>query len=183
MIALAGIVALGGGSIDRDIEARLRNAFGSPRKPPTTIEVEGGLFVQAAPAAVGVRHAASVIHRAGRGLFAAVARLDNREELGDALDLTSGEIAGETDAVLIRRMHERWGDAGLARCLGAFAYASWDAHARRLTLARDCLGHRPLFFHHAPRRVVFATTLRALLALPDVPRAIDEIELADFLAL
>jgi asparagine synthase (glutamine-hydrolysing) len=183
MIALAGIVALGGGSIDCDIEARLRNAVDSPRNPPTMIGVEGGLFVQAAPAALGARHADLVIHRDGSGLFAAVARLDNREELGDALGLASGELAGETDAVLIRRMDERWGDAGLARCLGAFAYASWDAHARRLTLARDCLGHRPLFFHRGPRCVVFATTLRALLAFPEVPRAIDEIELANFLAL
>jgi asparagine synthase (glutamine-hydrolysing) len=183
MIVLAGVVALGEAAIDPDLEPRLKHAVGSPQSLLTTIAVEGALFVQAAPAGRRIPHADSVIRRDGRELFAAVARLDNREELGDALGLASRELPGESDAVLIRRMYERWGDAGLARCVGAFAYASWDARARRLTLARDCLGHRPLFFHRGPRWVVFATTLRALFALPDVPRAIDEIELANFLAL
>jgi len=183
MSVLAGIIALGEASLDRDIELRLKNAVGSSQNLLTMVGVEGALFVQAAPAAQGIPYGSLVVRRERGELFAASARLDNREELGDALGLAPRELAGETDAVLVRRMHERWGDAGLARCLGAFAYASWDARARRLTLARDCLGHRPLFFHHAPRRVVFATTLRALLALPDVPRAIDEIELANFLAL
>src|SRR5262249_29390389 len=183
MIVLAGIVALGEPGVDRDVELRLRHAVGSPRNLLTMVGVEGAVFVQAAPAARGLPHGSSVIRREGDELFAAIARLDNREELGDALGLASRELAGETDAVLIRRMYERWGDAGVARCLGAFAYASWDARARRLTLARDCLGLRPLFFHLGPRRAVFATTLRALFALPDVPRAIDEIELANFLAL
>ena len=182
MVVLAGIVAVGGGSLDRETEVRLRNAVGSSRRPPTLIGAEGALFVQAAPAASRIHQGGSV-HRDGRGLFAAAARLDNRDELGDALGLARAELRSETNAVLIRRAHERWGDAGLARCLGAFAYASWDADARRLTLARDCLGHRPLFFHRGPRHLVFATTLRALFAFPEVPRAIDEIELADFLAL
>ena len=79
-------------------------------------------------------------------------------------------------------MHERFGDDGVARCLGAFAFARWDAEARRLTLVRDCLGNRPLFYHRGPRFVAFATTLRSLLALPGVPRAIDELGLAQFIA-
>ena len=79
-------------------------------------------------------------------------------------------------------MHERFGDAGVARCLGAFAFALWDAEARRLTLGRDCLGNRPLFYHRGPQFVAFATTLRSLLALPGVPRAIDELALAQFIA-
>ena len=79
-------------------------------------------------------------------------------------------------------MHERWGEAGVARCLGAFAFALWDAEARRLTLGRDCLGNRALFYHRGPQFVAFATTLGALLALPGVPRAIDEMALAQFMA-
>jgi asparagine synthase (glutamine-hydrolysing) len=79
-------------------------------------------------------------------------------------------------------MHERWGDDGVARCVGAFAFARWDAAARRLTLGRDCLGNRPLFYHRGPHFVAFATSLRGLLALPGVPRALDEMALAQFIA-
>ena len=53
---------------------------------------------------------------------------------------------------------------------------------RRLTLGRDCLGNRPLFFYRTGDFVVFASTLKILLALPEVPRELDEIVLANFLA-
>ena len=182
MTVLAGIVAVGSGLIDPDIEFRLQRAVGSSRKTAPIVAVDGAVYAQSAPAASGPRQANPVVGRGGRELFAAIARLDNREELGAALGLASGEIARESDAMLIRRMHERWGDAGVARCLGAFAFALWEADARRLTLGRDCLGNRPLFFHCGPQFIAFATTLGALLALPDVPRAIDEIELANFIA-
>jgi asparagine synthase (glutamine-hydrolysing) len=79
-------------------------------------------------------------------------------------------------------MLERWGDAGVARCLGTFAFALWDADTRRLTLGRDCLGNRALFYHCGEAVVSFATTLGALLALPGVPREINEITLAHFIA-
>src|SRR5262249_58203030 len=70
--------------------------------------------------------------RRSSDLFAACARLDNRVELGAALGLAPTDLARTRDAVLILRMMERWGDAGVARCLGAFAFALWDADARRL---------------------------------------------------
>src|SRR5439155_25822073 len=86
------------------------------------------------------------------------------------------------DPLLIRRAIERWGDAGVARCLGAFAFALWESEAGRLTLGRDCLGKAPLFFHRARGFVAFATTPGMLLSLPGVPREIDELALANFLA-
>ncbi len=118
----------------------------------------------------------------GLALFVALARLDNREELGASLGLGGAELARTSDARLLLTMYERWGDNGVARCVGSFAFAQWDAVARRLTLGRDCLGNRPLFYHRGPGFVAFSTTLGALLALPGVPRAIDELALAQFIA-
>ena len=71
----------------------------------------------------------------------------------------------------------------MGKIVGAFAFAAWDEHLRRLFLARDCLGNVSLFFHAQPEFVAFATTLNALLALPCVPREIDEVILGHFLAL
>src|SRR5437660_1497931 len=81
-------------------------------------------------------------------------RLGNREDLGAALGLTPAETRAAPDPVLLRRAIERWGDAGVARCLGAFAFALWESEAGRLTLGRDCLGRAPLFFHRAREWVV-----------------------------
>ena len=181
MSAFAGIVALDGRSIDRRAEAFAASAVTALRGTRTvTRRLDGALFVLRAPSGnSGDAHAST--GNDGRALFASLARLDNHEELGSALGLAPAELAQVPDAVLIRRMNERWGDAGIARCLGAFAFALWDADARRLTLGRDCLGNRSLFYHHGPDFVAFATTLGTLLALPGVPREIDEIALANFM--
>ncbi len=115
-------------------------------------------------------------------LFVADARLDNRAELGAVLGISPIELARVQDATLVLRVYQRLGDAGLAQCLGAFSFALWDLGARRLTLGRDCLGNRAMFFFRGHGFVAFATTIGILLALPGVPREIDELTLANFLA-
>src|SRR5580698_8054169 len=181
MSAFAGIIALDGGPLDRRAEAFAASAVTALRGGRTVARrIDGALFVLRLPSG-GSGDAHVSTGNDGRALFAALARLDNREELGGALGLAPAELAQVPDAALIRRMNERWGDAGVARCLGAFAFASWDTDTRRLTLGRDCLGNRSLFYHHGPEFIVFATTLGALLALPGVPREIDEIALANFM--
>ncbi|HEY1979767.1 MAG TPA: asparagine synthase-related protein [Xanthobacteraceae bacterium] len=139
--------------------------------------IDGALFVQQTGNGDTLPMQGSV-----RNLFAANARLDNRSELGEALAITPPDLAATPDGALILRMFERWGEAGIARCLGAFAFALWDTSARRLILGRDCLGNRALFFHRGDGFVAFATTLRTMLAMACVPRAIDEMTLADILA-
>jgi asparagine synthase (glutamine-hydrolysing) len=112
-------------------------------------------------------------------LFAASSRLDNRSEVATAAGL--GGDASEAEC--IQRTFEARGDAGIAKLQGAFAFAHWDAGTAELTLARDCLGFHPLFYHSGNGFAVFASNLADLLALPDVPRELDERMLANFLAL
>src|SRR3984957_19281062 len=185
MSALAGFVALDGAPIASEAEASAARAITALRGGRTVVRrVADAAFVQLLPSAdapmAGETHPLTAAD--GCSLFAALARLDNREELAARLGLGSAELARTSDARLLRSMHERFGDDGVARCLGAFAFALWDADTRRLTLGRDCLGTRPLFYHRGPQFVAFATTLRALLALPGVPRALDELALAQFIA-
>ena len=113
-------------------------------------------------------------------LGVADARLDNRDELGAMLGVSRDELARTGDAALLCRTVVRWGDAGLAKVLGAFAFAIWDEKERRLTLGRDCIGHRTLFYHVAGGSAAFATSLNSLLAIPGVPRSIDDVGVANF---
>src|SRR5947208_2768372 len=67
----------------------------------------------------------------------------------------------------------------LAAMAGALRHRGPDS--RRLVLARDRLGKKPLYWHHGPAGLAFASELGALTACPDVPRTIDERAVADFL--
>jgi asparagine synthase (glutamine-hydrolysing) len=185
MSALVGIVALDGAPIDREMEASASRAITAIRGGQVAVRrVPGAAFVQrdssAGTPAAG--EAYPLTGADGRSLFAAIARIDNREELAAGLGLSSTELARTSDTRLLSSMYERWGDDGVARCVGSFAFARWDAGERRLKLGRDCLGNRPLFYHRGSHYVVFATSLGTLLAIPGVPRAIDEIALAQFIA-
>jgi asparagine synthase (glutamine-hydrolysing) len=66
---------------------------------------------------------------------------------------------------------------------GMFAVAIWDRPRRRLVLGRDRLGKKPLYFLHQPGRIAFASELKSLLEIPDVPRQVDATSLDHYLAL
>ena len=179
MSAFAGIVSLAGNPVDPNLLDRAAGVLTRASKARTITRSFRSAAIVELLSPAEARASGTQNHHAP---FAAVVRLDNREELASALGLAGTELAQTSDAAFIQRVFERWGDAGVAKCLGAFAFAHWDGGARRLTLGRDCLGNRSLFYHLGPEFICFATTLGALFALPGVPRAIDEIALANFIA-
>jgi asparagine synthase (glutamine-hydrolysing) len=111
------------------------------------------------------------------------ARLDNRPELIAALGLKDRPSRGISDSDLILAAYRQWGWACPPRLAGDFAFAVWDARLRRLFCARDRAGVKPFFYYRSPRVFAFATELPALLALPQVPRRLNELAVADYLAL
>jgi asparagine synthase (glutamine-hydrolysing) len=76
-----------------------------------------------------------------------------------------------SDTEVIVHGYEQWGEQCVDRFRGMFAFAVWDATARRLLLARDRLGVKPLYYAEIPGRgLVFGSELKSLLEDPDVPR-------------
>ncbi len=73
------------------------------------------------------------------------------------------------------------GPAGLADVDGMFAIAIWDAQRRRLLLARDRAGEKPLFYAHVGDAVWFASEIQALLEHPSLSRDLDSAALDDYL--
>lgn len=119
----------------------------------------------------------------GRLVLVADIRLDNRGELIAELALSQAQARTMCDAALLLAALERWDDRCLDRIVGDFAFALWDVGKRRLFLARDFLGQRPLHFHRGTRFFAFASMPKGLHALADVPYAPDEQRVAEFLAL
>jgi asparagine synthase (glutamine-hydrolysing) len=79
---------------------------------------------------------------------------------------------------------EAWGIAATVRRLnGMFAFAVWDAREKTLTLARDRLGIKPLYFYRQGDDVYFGSEIKALLVHPEVARRIDPVGLHYYLSL
>jgi asparagine synthase (glutamine-hydrolysing) len=87
------------------------------------------------------------------------------------------------DAETVVHLHEEYGDAGVHLLRGMYAYAVWDRRRRRLLLARDRVGIKPLYYAQAGRMLAFASEVRALLTVPDVARTLDPDAVAQYLTL
>jgi asparagine synthase (glutamine-hydrolysing) len=114
----------------------------------------------------------------GNRVLVADARLDNRDELGDALGIDHPARRVMADSEMLLRAYERWEIGCLDRLVGEFAFAIWHARERRLVCARCHVDGPPIYYHKSERFFAFATSPAALFALPDVPRALGERRLA-----
>ena len=94
-------------------------------------------------------------------------RLVNRAALG-------GDPADErSDPALVLAAYLKHGEACFAKLRGIFAVVVWDERTRRLLLARDPLGVRPLYYHQAGGRMVVASEIKAILTYEPAARAVN----------
>jgi asparagine synthase (glutamine-hydrolysing) len=94
----------------------------------------------------------------------------NHAEFRPALAGRGARFRGSSDTETLLRLMEIEGPDRLADAAGIFAFGFWDRRTRTLTLARDPLGVKQLYFHDNGRRIVFASEMKALLEDPEVPR-------------
>jgi asparagine synthase (glutamine-hydrolysing) len=88
-----------------------------------------------------------------------------------------------SDTETIVHAYEEWGDSCVERLRGMFAFALWDRPRRRLLLARDRIGKKPLYYAALGKRLIFASEIKALLAFPGLGRALDLEAVSDYLSL
>lgn len=114
-------------------------------------------------------------------VLTAGAFLDNREELLAKLGLSGVEGRGLPDTLLIHRAYARWGEDCVHHLLGDWHFAIWDEKAGRLFLARDHCGNTGVYYTRGPGFFAFASSRKALLALPEVPQVPNLLRLAQTL--
>ncbi len=107
----------------------------------------------------------------------------NWPELRRTLEGRGHRFRTEGDTEVILKAWAEWGEGCVERLHGMFAFGLWDPRARRLFLARDRLGIKPLYYTLDRRRLRFASTAQALLAADGVDTAIDPVALHHFFTL
>ena len=119
-------------------------------------------------------------YRDGGLVVTADARLDNRPELFDRLAV---EGAPETvpDSQLLLDAYRAWGERCVEEFAGAYSFVIYDEDRERLFCARDHFGVKPFYYHVDEDLFAVASEKKALLSLPSVPGAVDEMKIGDFL--
>jgi asparagine synthase (glutamine-hydrolysing) len=97
----------------------------------------------------------------------------NFRELRAELEAAGRRFHSTGDTEVVLQGYEAHGLDFIARLNGMFALAIWDARSGELVLARDRLGIKPLYVHRRGHDLFFGSEIKALLALPGVPRAPD----------
>ncbi|MDR1486256.1 MAG: asparagine synthase (glutamine-hydrolyzing) [Planctomycetaceae bacterium] len=128
----------------------------------------------------------------------------NFESLRRNLIATGYKFKSESDTEVIIHLYEEYGENFLTYLNGMFAIAIWDTQQKRLILARDRLGKKPLFYRTEPNtepntdyylihkskyeknlygvnRLIFASELKSILTIPNIPREIDPYSIDDYL--
>src|SRR2546428_981620 len=107
----------------------------------------------------------------------------NHLELRDILVTAGHSFTTQSDTEVLVHGYEEWGEAMVERLNGMFAFAVLDRRLRRVLLARDRMGIKPLHYAVDGRRLVFASELKALLCDPLLRREVDPVALDEYLAL
>jgi asparagine synthase (glutamine-hydrolysing) len=120
-----------------------------------------------------------MISESGRYVLAYNGEIYNAEELRAALQ-RDGDIRfrGHSDTEVLLAAVEKWGlQVALERLNGMFAFALWDRERRELSLARDRMGEKPLYYGWAGNSFLFASELKAMQAHPSFAPEIDRVAL------
>jgi len=105
----------------------------------------------------------------------------NFVELRETLIKQGHRFSSQADSEVILHGYEEWGDDCLQHLRGMFALALWDRNQQRLLVARDRLGIKPLYYYHRAGRFAFASEIKGLLAIPEIPREVNRQALYDYL--
>jgi asparagine synthase (glutamine-hydrolysing) len=94
----------------------------------------------------------------------------NFQELRDDLSHKGHRFRTDGDGETVAHLYEEYGVDCFQHLRGMYAIALWDKHEKRLLLARDRMGQKPLYYYKDDNVLVFASEIKAILQHPDVPR-------------
>ena len=107
----------------------------------------------------------------------------NYRELREELKRNGHTFSTGSDTEVLVHLYEQFGDDFVEHLSGMFGFALWDSKHRRLLIARDRLGIKPLYVLRQAGRVVFASEAKTILKAPGVSARLDPVALGEYLSL
>jgi asparagine synthase (glutamine-hydrolysing) len=107
----------------------------------------------------------------------------NYRDLAAVLTSAGHTFKTRSDTETILHAYEEYGDDCVHQFRGMFGFAIWDQRKRRLLLARDRLGVKPVYYYRNGRFLAFASEIKSLLEIPSIPREVDPEALDLYLSL
>ena len=108
------------------------------------------------------------------------ARIDNRDELLQQLELPNRSLDEIGDSEFILAAYEKWGEECPNHLLGDFAFAIWDKKKEQLFCVRDHIGIKPFFYFQSDELFVFSNDISILLKHSQIPKSLDDYTVAYF---
>jgi asparagine synthase (glutamine-hydrolysing) len=106
----------------------------------------------------------------------------NHRELRSKLEARGHRYRTKSDTETIVHLYEEYGRDCVQHLRGMFAFAIWDRGLRRLFIARDRLGIKPLYYFYDGKKFIFGSEIKAILAYPDIKPEFNQSTLAEYLA-
>ncbi len=184
MCGIAGQVRADGAPVEEDLIARMCAAQEHRGPDSRGLHVSGpvGLGIQRLRVIDLDTGDQPVYNEDGSVAVVLNGEIYNYAELRQELLRAGHTLATKGDTEVIAHLYEEHGTDCLSRLEGMFAFALWDDRRKRLFLARDRVGKKPLFYSLRGGVLSFASELRALLQAPEVPREIDPEAIDAYLA-
>ena len=183
MCGIAGILRADGQSVDETLLESMANVLAHRGPDGQGVCIRG-------PAGLAHRRLAIIDLATGdQPMFSADGRIAvvfngeiyNFRELRRELEARGCQFRTNSDTEVLLRSYEEYGTDCLRHLRGMFAFALWDGGRRRLMLARDRVGIKPLVYSWDGRRLLFASELKGILQDPSVEREVDWEALGDYL--
>jgi len=123
-----------------------------------------------------------MVSHCGRYIIVFNGEIYNFLELKQALEKSGTTFTSKTDTEVLLELFAQEGAACLKKLNGMFAFAIWDNVEKKLFIARDRLGKKPLYYFMGSQgKMAFASELKSILAIPGIDRKIDPTAFCDFL--
>lgn len=174
MCAIAGIIG-----VNTDNDALLKMFQTMTRRGPDATGIcliENGWLLHARLAVIDIAGGQQPMTlRAGQEEYSIVynGELYNTPELRRELEKLGHTFAGHSDTEVLLHSFVQWGEACVEKLNGIFAFAVWEKRKRRLFLARDRMGVKPLFYMETCGGLLFASEMKTILAHPSVKAELD----------
>lgn len=175
MCGIVGVLDFGGRPVDASIVQRMTDQLAHRGPDGEGIFLDGSVglghrrlaIIDLTPAgAQPMPNEAADVHVVANG------EIYNFREMRQDLETRGHRFRSRTDSEVIVHAYEEWGLGCVERLNGMFAFALWDAPRRRLFLARDRYGIKPLYWWFGHGTLVAASEVKALLVHPAVSRGL-----------